>query len=132
MSVKHERYFQYQYTGAAIITKRAFSNGRYEIRASLPVGKQIHLCLFTVNDDEKYWHENGEIDMLCSTNRKSVIERGVYFANSSEDSRYDDGNVQLYRDLHEFHTYGVEWEEGRGLRFFFDQVYSKSIVFTGM
>lgn len=130
MMVKHEKYLERSFTGAAMTSRTAFRKGRYEIRASLPVGQQTCVCIFTVNQRERYWHENGEIDILYTTDEPLKVDRGVYFANSSEDRITPNQKLWVYTSLRQFNLYGVEWDE-QELKFFFNDLYGVPVKFNG-
>ena len=121
---------------------------------SQPIGKQIRSSIFTRNSKEKIWHDMGQIDIASNT-QKPIIFRGVHFANSTSfyqsmdqminedilkltmDNNYDDNgkmnnrtkyNRSSVSTLHDFHLYGLEFNQ-TGIRFFFDDHYSDKIEF---
>lgn len=125
---QREDYFENSYTAATVTSKRLFSYGRWELRVALPLGRQIRTSIFTRNDNESYWHELGQINVLANT-AEAVIYRGVHFANSSSNYQPRDQilNVPL-EEMNSFHLYGIEWDESK-IQFFLDDVYSKEISF---
>src|SRR5699024_8474289 len=119
---------EYSYTAATVTTRRFFSYGRWEFRVALPIGKQIRTSIFTRNDNESYWHEFGQINILANTG-EAVIYRGVHFANSSGNYQPSDHILSVpLEQMNAFHLYGIEWSES-GVQFFLGESYSKMIYF---
>lgn len=120
-----------KYTAATLTTREYFGYGRYEIRAAIPIGKFLRSTIFTRNEHELYWHENGQIDIMSNT-QEPVLHRGLHFADSgnlysNKDLRFS--KTKSFEFLNEFHLYGVEWDAS-GLKFFYDDMYSAPILFN--
>jgi len=127
LQAEYKKYNQFNYTGGQITTRVNFPHGRYEVRASQPMGLHLRTSIHTSNQKQAYWHELGQLDM-ASNIQEPVIYRGVHFGNSTDSYEARDLLLKdLPTDLHEFHLYGAEWNESH-VKFFFDNVYSDPIL----
>lgn len=130
LAAMKERYFQNEFTAASITTRKFFSYGRYEIRASNPMGNFLRTSVFTRNPSESYWHENGQIDLFSFVQGTRIV-RGVHFADSRNHYQSDDLSLSILNleTLHNFLTFGIEWNR-QGLRFFAGSNYGPLIEFN--
>jgi len=127
LQAQYQQYSQYNFTGAQMTSKPTFSRGRYEVRASLPVGLLLQSASFTHNPKQSYWHNLGQLQLFYNKEFSSV-QRTVFLGNTTDQ---DEGrNLYLSdlppTDLHQFHLYGVEWNESE-VAFFFDDVYTEPV-----
>jgi beta-glucanase (GH16 family) len=115
-----------EYTSARLNSKFAFTYGRVEVRAKLPIGVGTWPAIWTLskNIDEPgaywqqqgfgttYWPVCGEIDILEHWGKKqNFIQSAVHTAASAGDDVVNLGGKVLENVSNEFHTYGLEWYE---------------------
>lgn len=115
-----------EYTSARLNSKFAFTYGRVEVRAKLPIGLGTWPAIWTLskNIDEPgaywqqqgfgttYWPVCGEIDILEHWGKKqNYIQSAVHTAASAGDDVVNLGGKVLENVSNEFHTYGLEWYE---------------------
>ena len=128
LEARHEDYFQKQYTGATITSRRQLTYGRYEARLSMPLGHMLQAWIFTRNRNEVYWAQNSQI-YIASFTQHMEVGRSVNFADSyppwSNLLIVSTDNQSI--DVHQFHLFGVEWNQ-KEVKFFFDDQYSKPIL----
>lgn len=120
----------FNYTSATVTSRVAFSYGRLELRAALPLGRQMRTAFFTVNSNDSAWHDNGQVVVSL---QKGNLDRRIFFAGSrrNEDvSAITEPQSKFTERLHDFHRYGWEWDR-TGLRFFFDDIFTEPFPFNG-
>ncbi|KAH9494040.1 hypothetical protein DERF_014758 [Dermatophagoides farinae] len=132
LAARRESYYDHDFTAASMTTNQYFTHGRYEIRASNPIGNFLRTSIFTRNHGESYWHENGQIDIFSYVQGNNII-RGIHYADSTNfyepvDQSLEAVNITNASSMNDFHLYGVEWNNG-SIRFFFDDYYSHKICF---
>jgi beta-glucanase (GH16 family) len=98
--------------------------GRFEFRAKMPVGKGLWAAIWMLPTDSDYggWAASGEIDIMeylgdDTTKVHGTIHYGGQWPNNkSRGTDYDTDDSAFHSA---FHTFALEWEEGR-LRWFVD------------
>jgi len=116
------------YTSARLNSKFAFTYGRVEIRAKLPVGlgtwPAIWMLNKNINEPGAYWQKQGfgtthwpvcgEIDILEHWGEKqNFIQSAVHTASSAGDDVVNLGGKFLENVSTQFHTYSIEWYEDK-------------------
>jgi beta-glucanase (GH16 family) len=61
-----------EFTSAKIVTKQAFTYGRFEIRAALPKGKLLRSAIFMISEPYSEWARNGQIDIMTNVQNKKL------------------------------------------------------------
>lgn len=120
------------YTSGCVVSakKAAFTYGRIEIRAKIPVGKWSWPALWMMGENipEVHWPRCGEIDIMEYWGRSERTVFGTcHFCQLDSVYWADGGNPHVGRgdrlkdvDVeHGFHTYAIEWDRDR-MDFFFD------------
>lgn len=128
LEARHENYAGNEFTAATITTRRNFTHGRYEIRAAVPAARWIRVSIFTRIEHEAYWHENGQIDLMANVGELR-LHRGIHYADSRDKYQASDFLISPGQNLHDFHLYGIEWDDKQA-RFFFDSIFSVPIFFN--
>lgn len=116
------------YTSARLNSKFAFTYGRVEIRAKLPVGlgtwPAIWMLNKNINEPGAYWQKQGfgtthwpvcgEIDILEHWGkRQNFIQSAVHTGSSAGDDVENLGGKFLENVSTQFHTYSIEWYEDK-------------------
>lgn len=115
-----------EYTSARLNSKFAFTYGKVEVRAKLPIGVGTWPAIWALskNVDEPgaywqqqgfgttYWPVCGEIDILEHWGKKqNFIQSAVHTTASAGDDVVNIGGKVLENVSNEFHTYSLEWYE---------------------
>jgi len=115
-----------QYTSARLNSKFAFTYGRVEVRAKLPVGRgtwpAIWMLNKNINEDGAYWANQGfgavnwptcgEIDILEHWGKnQNYVQSGVHNASSYGDKVVNIGGQKVRNVSGKFHNYSIEWTE---------------------
>jgi beta-glucanase (GH16 family) len=98
-----------EFTSAKIVTKQAFTYGRFEIRAALPKGKLLRSAIFMISESLSEWARNGQIDIMTNVQNKKLgagLHYNVpsFYAMNSEEFSTD-------LNLNDFHIYSLEWNQ---------------------
>lgn len=116
------------YTSARLNSKFAFTYGRLEIRAKLPVGlgtwPAIWMLNKNINEPGAYWQKQGfgtthwpvcgEIDIIEHWGkRQNFIQSAVHTGSSAGDDVENLGGKFLENVSTQFHTYSIEWYEDK-------------------
>jgi beta-glucanase (GH16 family) len=107
------------YTSAALETrtKAAWTFGRIEVRAKLPIGKGVWPAIWTLGTNEADphvgWPKCGEIDIMELVGRIPGIVRGTihYFVKGARASQ--GGPLTVAHPESAFHVYAAEWTPTR-------------------
>jgi len=117
-----------EYTSARLNSKFAFTYGRVEVRAKLPIGlgtwPAIWMLNKNINEPGAYWQKQGfgttywpvcgEIDILEHWGEKqNFIQSVVHTASSAGDDVENLGGKFLENASTQFHTYSIEWYEDK-------------------
>ncbi|WP_299551425.1 glycoside hydrolase family 16 protein [Seonamhaeicola sp.] len=117
-----------EYTSARLNSKFAFTYGRVEVRAKLPMGVGTWPAIWMLNKNidepgaywEKqgygttYWPVCGEIDILEHWGkRQNYVQSAVHTASSAGDDVINLGGKVLDNVSKQFHTYSLEWDEDK-------------------
>lgn len=115
-----------EYTSARLNSKFAFTYGRIEVRAKLPMGYGTWPAIWMLNKniDESgaywqkqgygttYWPVCGEVDILEHWGKKqNHIQSAVHTASSAGDDVVNIGGKVIENVSNQFHTYSLEWTE---------------------
>ncbi len=113
-----------EYTSARLNSKFAFTYGRVEVRAKLPIGVGTWPAIWMLNKniDEPgaywqkqgygttYWPVCGEVDILEHWGKnQNHIQSAVHTAASAGDDVVNFGGKVLENVSNQFHIYTVEW-----------------------
>lgn len=124
------------YSSASLLTKdkKAFTFGRFEIKAKLPKGQAIWPA-FWMMDNDTPWPYNGEIDIMelwggpDTDNRLCVT---VWCVENGENKGWGQNQIRLLNGekfADDFHRIGLEWDETQ-LRFYLDGLLFNTLQFT--
>lgn len=114
------------FTSARLNTKfrGAWTYGRIEVRARLPIGQGIWPAIWMLPQDDVYgtWAASGEIDIVETIGSEpSTIHGSLHFGgqwpniqSSTGSKTLEEGSVQ-----DDFHAYAIEWEEDE-IRWYLD------------
>lgn len=114
------------YTSARLRSKDKgdWTYGRFEARMKLPKGKGLWPAFWMLSTDEKYggWPKSGEIDIaeLIGSEPAAVhgtIHYGLEWPNNQSKGVTFNLKQEIFND--NFHTFAVEWENGR-IRWYVD------------
>ncbi|MGM0840418.1 MAG: carbohydrate binding domain-containing protein [Bacillota bacterium] len=126
ITVKKEEYEGFAYTSSRLKTKGLFSKafGKFEMKASLPVGKGYWPAFWMLPEDDKYggWAASGEIDILEAqgSNPQEAIGT-IHYGETWPNNKYT-GAHYAFEDgstIADEHVYSVEWEPGE-IRWYVD------------
>ncbi|MWV29034.1 glycoside hydrolase family 16 protein [Aurantiacibacter rhizosphaerae] len=117
------------FTSAKLTTQShsAWTYGRFEMRARLPQGQGVWPAFWMLPEGSAYgsWAASGEIDILeavnlgvecekCETGGENSLLDTLHFGGQWPDNDFFGTEVSMPAILDNgFHTYGVNWEEGR-------------------
>ncbi|MGE6753457.1 carbohydrate binding domain-containing protein [Rossellomorea sp. NPDC071047] len=126
ITAKEEEYEGYSYTSARLKTKGLFSKtyGKFEMKASLPVGKGYWPAFWMLPEDDRYggWAASGEIDILEAQGSNPHEAIGtIHYGESWPNNKYT-GAHYAFEDgstIADEHVYSVEWEPGE-IRWYVD------------
>ncbi len=119
------------YTSSRLRSKNKgdWTYGRFEARIKLPKGKGLWPAFWMLSTNEVYgvWPKSGEIDImeLIGSEPETVhgtIHFGPAWPNNQQRGEEYSLNQGIFND--EFHTFAVEWENGRIRWFVDDYLYS--------
>ena len=126
ITAKREYVGTSQFTSGRIrtINMGDWTYGRFEFRAKMPVGKGLWAAIWMLPTDSNYggWASSGEIDIMeylgdDTTHVHGTIHYGGEWPNNQYRGKdYETSDTAFHRD---FHTFALEWEEGR-LRWYVD------------
>ncbi|WP_374055673.1 carbohydrate binding domain-containing protein [Rossellomorea sp. FM04394] len=126
ITAKKEEYEGFAYTSARLKTKGLFSKafGKFEMKASLPVGKGYWPAFWMLPEDDKYggWAASGEIDILEAQGSNPHEAIGtIHYGETWPNNKYT-GAHYAFEDgstIADEHVYSVEWEPGE-IRWYVD------------
>ncbi|WJV30051.1 carbohydrate binding domain-containing protein [Rossellomorea sp. AcN35-11] len=126
ITAKKEDYEGFAYTSARLKTKGLFSKafGKFEMKASLPVGKGYWPAFWMLPEDDRYggWAASGEIDILEAQGSNPHEAIGtIHYGETWPNNKYT-GNHYAFEDgstIADEHVYAVEWEPGE-IRWYVD------------
>lgn len=126
ITAKKENYQGYGYTSSRLKTKGLFSKtyGKFEMKASLPVGKGYWPAFWMLPEDDRYggWAASGEIDILEAQGSNPGEAIGtLHYGESWPNNKYT-GDHYSFEDgstIADEHVYSVEWEPGE-IRWYVD------------
>ncbi|WP_064094182.1 carbohydrate binding domain-containing protein [Rossellomorea aquimaris] len=126
ITAKEEEYEGYSYTSARLKTKGLFAKayGKFEMKASLPVGKGYWPAFWMLPEDDVYgaWASSGEIDIMevQGSNPHEVIGT-IHYGETWPNNKYT-GSHYAFEDgttISDEHVYSLEWEPGE-IRWYVD------------
>ncbi|TFD92860.1 carbohydrate binding domain-containing protein [Jeotgalibacillus sp. R-1-5s-1] len=123
-----EEYEGFDYTSARLRTKGLFSKtyGKFEMKASLPVGKGMWPAFWMLPEEDRYggWAASGEIDILEAKGSRPHEAIGtIHYGETWPNNKYT-GAEYTFPDgstIADEHIYSVEWEPGE-IRWYVDGV----------
>jgi len=126
ITAKKEEYEGFAYTSSRLKTKGLFSKafGKFEMKASLPVGKGYWPAFWMLPEDDKYggWAASGEIDILEAQGSNPHEAIGtIHYGETWPNNKYT-GAHYAFEDgstIADEHVYSVEWEPGE-IRWYVD------------
>ncbi len=111
-----------QYTSARLNSKFAFTYGRVEARAKLPIGEGTWPAIWmlgkdiietggywTVSHGEVFWPACGEIDIMEHWGYNQNFTQSALHTPSSSGATENYGGLYSSDVLNNFHIYGMEW-----------------------
>jgi len=117
-----------EYTSARLNSKFAFTYGRVEVRAKLPIGIGTWPAIWMLNKniDEPgaywqkqgfgttYWPVCGEVDIVEHWgNRQNYIQSAVHTESSAGGDVINLGGKVIENVSHQFHVYSIDWYEDK-------------------
>jgi licheninase len=111
---RKESYQKRDYTSARLISKAAWTYGRFEIRAKLPNGRGLWPAIWFMPLKQTYsdrlWPDNGEIDLMENVGFEPGL---VHFSTHTKDKNWMNGNQNTMTTPSPlaggYHTYILEW-----------------------
>ncbi|WRP07167.1 carbohydrate binding domain-containing protein [Rossellomorea aquimaris] len=126
ITAKKEEYEGYSYTSARLKTKGLFSKafGKFEMKASLPVGKGYWPAFWMLPEDDQYggWAASGEIDILEAQGSNPHEAIGtIHYGETWPNNKYTGAHYAFENGstIADEHVYSVEWEPGE-IRWYVD------------
>ena len=126
ITAKKENYKGYSYTSSRLKTKGLFSKayGKFEMKASLPVGKGYWPAFWMLPEDDRYggWAASGEIDILEAKGSEPQKAIGtLHYGESWPNNKYTGAEYEFENGstIADEHVYSVEWEPGE-IRWYVD------------
>lgn len=119
IEARPEKDDNYDFTSGRLLSTRAWNEGRFEVRARLPRGRQLWPAIWMLPREKKYglWWKNGEIDLMEMQGEKAnTISSTLHFGGTSSTSGNRRFNVDFSR---RFHRFGLVWSR-RKMRWFID------------
>lgn len=116
-----------EFSSGRIRSKRRgdWKYGKIEVRAKLPAGQGVWPAIWMMPSDEVYggWASSGEIDIMEFKGQEpNQIWGTLHYGTSWPDNQHSGDIYKAPSDFSfadDFHTYGVEWEEGE-IRWYID------------
>jgi beta-glucanase (GH16 family) len=137
ITAKRQNVGSSQFTSGRIRTigKGDWTYGRFEFRARMPVGKGLWAAIWMLPTDESYggWAASGEIDIMEYLGNDTTRVHGTIHYGGSWPNNESRGTDYVTGDTafnSAFHTFALEWEEGK-LRWYVDGEEFQSLG-TGM
>ena len=137
IEARQEKYEDSYYTSARLKTQdlQEFQYGKIEARIKVPAGKGLWPAFWMLGNDFSRtvgigvpWPNCGEIDIMEYIGREPDLIMGTVhgpgYAGAVGIGKW---NRQDYNIADEFHTYAIEWEEGK-ISWFYDDVEYFSVV----
>lgn len=137
IEARQEKYEDSYYTSARLKTQdlQEFQYGRIEARIKVPAGKGLWPAFWMLGNDFSRtvgigvpWPNCGEIDIMEYIGKEPDLIMGTVhgpgYAGAVGIGKW---NRQNYNIADEFHTYAIEWEEGK-ISWFYDDVEYFSVV----
>jgi beta-glucanase (GH16 family) len=125
IEVKKESSGGKQFSSARLISKKAWTYGRMEVRAKLPDGQFLWPAIWMLPQTEKYgtWPNSGEIDIMENWNRgwdQNAIF-GTLHTQPFNGAGGKQGRTEINNPLPSasFHVYAAEWYTDQ-IKFFVD------------
>ncbi|MCL6457394.1 MAG: family 16 glycosylhydrolase, partial [Gorillibacterium sp.] len=118
--------YKWDYTSGKIKTKGLFEkkNGRFDIRAKLPVGKGLWPAIWMLPKSDTYggWAASGELDIMeARGSAPKQVTGTIHYGGTAPDNKNSGANYVFpgASTVADFHTYSIEWEPGE-IRWFVD------------
>ncbi len=115
-----------EYTSAKLTTKfrGAWKYGKIEARARLPIGQGIWPAIWMLPQENIYgtWAASGEIDIVEVVGHEpSTLHGTIHYGSPWPQNQSNGSDYQLESGTvaDDFHTYCIEWSEGR-IQWFID------------
>lgn len=128
---RSESYGGMNYTSARLKTQGLFSQmgGRFEMRASLPIGRGFWPAFWMLPESETYggWAASGEIDIMEARGQQPGRVAGTIHYGGSWPNNVSSESVRMLpagQTIADFHTYALEWDvsPAPALRWYVDDV----------
>ena len=130
-----------EYTSTRLRTRLGteFKYGKFEMRAKLPFGRGTWVAFWMMPRNSVYggWPASGEIDIMEHVGYDMNVVHGTIHTDrfngtngrgGSTRSLITSGQIAPFSVVNDFHTYGVEWEEGK-ITWFFDGLAYASVSY---
>ena len=131
ITAKRETVNNRAYTSSRIrsMNQGDWTYGRFEASIKLPTGKGLWPAFWMLSTEEAYgsWPQSGEIDIMELIGSEPEIAHGtIHFGRVWPNNRSLAGTYRLSEGIFndEFHTFAVEWEDGRIRWYVDDYLYS--------
>lgn len=127
------------FTSARLNTKGKadWKYGRFETRAKMPTGQGVWSAIWMLPTEETYgsWAASGEIDIVeavnlgalcksCDDDVENRIIGTIHYGGEWPRNKYKGKHAEMPPSDDGFHTYAVEWEEGKITWFIDGEAYS--------
>lgn len=130
LTAKDEKFSTCNYTSARIRTRgKAFwKYGRFEARIKLPFGRGLWPAVWLLPEINEYggWASSGEIDIMeYIGNEPNKVHGTIHYGGKWPENKQS-GAPYILADAdfnEDFHTFALEWEEGRLSWFVDDSLY---------
>lgn len=122
-----------EFTSARLNSKYAFTYGRVDVRAKLPVGNGTWPAIWTlgrdINENGGYWNDQygttnwptiGEIDIMEHWGNDPNVIHGSIHTDSSSGATENTGKTNASNVSTEFHVYSIIWDREE-IRFLLDE-----------
>lgn len=124
MAAVRENYLNKNFTSATIVTKEAFTYGKFDIRAALPKGKFLRPVMYlTPEVYGNFWPQNGEIDIMASLQTSVILSSAHYNFGETPNGQVHPTSYETNADLNHFHIYSLIWNQTNIVWLFDDKPY---------
>jgi len=110
-----EDYAGSQFTSTRMLSNRAWTFGKFEVKAKLPKGKQLWpaIWMMPANSDYGFWAGSGEVDIVeLRGDKPSVVQGSLHFGGQWPNNAYaGSGEKTFTKDFTaDYHVFTLEWE----------------------
>jgi beta-glucanase (GH16 family) len=128
ITARQESVSSSEYTSARLRTlgRAAWTYGRMEMRAKMPIGQGLWPAFWMLPSDTRYggWAASGEIDVVeYLGSEPNLIHGTIHFGDRWPNNSYAQSSYELESGSfnEDFHVFGIEWERGE-IRWYVDGI----------